>query len=619
MGEKEDMEYASEEEKGLKQGSVGYTDIPTLEDYLEIDSYYDGFKEFIECCQTPLTMAIQGDWGSGKTSALKLIERKIDPKETDEHGFPTADSLVASEKNFLEGNQKCHVIWFNTWQYAHFGKESNLTLALLAHLADELKKHLMKDVDKKKFKDVAKDALKGAVHIGAKVWFQQNDIDAIYEKLGEIFEAIRTDGKFHFVTQDILDLKNQLQQIILKIPDGKRLVIFVDDLDRLDPKEAVDLLEGIKCFMDCPNCVFVLAIDEKVVNQGLSSKYGSSMDEKKKEMFFDKIIQIPFYIPTQRYNIKKYLENSFLKDKIDDASAAKTYIDKYVYTIQKLVGNNPRSIKRIFNLWELNKRVERITDETDCYNMFVLLTVQVVAKKRYDALVRDAIEKSSEEFFDSLCVREDEEMPIGTENDEKGKYADIGHLLVLPDTRFQELVEKQAAIQERMEDQNSISREEEEQYVEDDRKIKEWYQIRALLVNTNRMDIESHNRNISSFSAHVKQLIEVLKEAGYACPEVYFDNCEFKEKGERMVSVSFERLPSKASKTNAEAAFYEKLTIYNRKDSVESFKKKCDKLNGYGFRKAIPKDYSSYIITNVDKLDFESLKKAFIVMEILPE
>ena len=131
------------------------------------------------------------------------------------------------------------------------------------------------------------------------------------------------------------------------------------------------------------------------------------------------------------------------------------------------------------------------------------------------------------------------------------------------------------------------------------------------------MDIESHNRNISSFSAHVKQLIEVLKEAGYACAEVYFDNCEFQEKEERIVS--FERLPSKATKTNAEAVFYEKLTIYNRKDSVESFKKKCDKLNGYGFRKAIPKDYSSYIITNVDKLDFESLKKAFIVMEILPE
>ena len=38
----------------------------------------------------------------------------------------------------------------------------------------------------------------------------------------------------------------------------KRVVIFVDDLDRLQPQKAVEVLEVLKVFLDCENCVFVL-------------------------------------------------------------------------------------------------------------------------------------------------------------------------------------------------------------------------------------------------------------------------------------------------------------------------------------------------------------------------
>lgn len=52
------------------------------------------------------------------------------------------------------------------------------------------------------------------------------------------------------------------------------MVIFVDDLDRLQPAKAVELLEVLKVFLDCEKCVYVLAVDYEVVTQGIKQKFG---------------------------------------------------------------------------------------------------------------------------------------------------------------------------------------------------------------------------------------------------------------------------------------------------------------------------------------------------------
>lgn len=97
--------------------------------------------------------------------------------------------------------------------------------------------------------------------------------------------------------------------------------LFVDDLDRLIPSKAVELLEVLKLFLDCKQCVFVLAIDYEVVIRGSIEKYGfaSYMSDKiedkernreyeKGKSFFDKIIQVLFKVPVAVYDIKNYLK-----------------------------------------------------------------------------------------------------------------------------------------------------------------------------------------------------------------------------------------------------------------------------------------------------------------------
>ena len=132
-----------------------------------------------------------------------------------------------------------------------------------------------------------------------------------------------------------------------------RVVIFIDDLDRLNPGKAVELLEVLKLFLDCKNCVFVLAIDYDVVCRGVDIKYGSLADDKaesteKGKSFFDKIIQVPFKMPIARYNIQKYVANCFKQIGIKFANddEANVYID----LIKRSIGTNPRSGRSPFSL-----------------------------------------------------------------------------------------------------------------------------------------------------------------------------------------------------------------------------------------------------------------------------
>ena len=88
--------------------------------------------------------------------------------------------------------------------------------------------------------------------------------------------------------------------------DKKRVVICVDDLDRVQPVIALELLESIKNFLDVEGCVFVLAVDYEVVQQGMKEKLGVDIQKTSGKSFFDKIVK-PFNMPKSSYDLKKYI------------------------------------------------------------------------------------------------------------------------------------------------------------------------------------------------------------------------------------------------------------------------------------------------------------------------
>ena len=356
--------------------STGYPDTPITSneaDNFQTGAYVNALSEFILECDTPMTIAIQGDWGTGKTSMINMVDEKI-KKE------------VAS-------------VVFNTWQYSQFNLGDALPVLMLNKLALTL-------TDKKFTADEIKRTLsklgKMAVHLAAGKFTGGGDTN---------------DDIFNFdEVESIVGIKNEFQKAIdSRAADTKRnrVVVFVDDLDRLEPQKAVELLEVLKVFLDCDKCIFVLAVDYSVVTQGVKAKYGQDMDSEKGKSFFDKIIQLPFKMPVAKYNIEGYLK--VLMDNIwgSDVKITDDDVKEYMSIIENTIGKNPRSIKRVVNSFII---VEKVAKEQDAYKnsksikqvqklLFLLLCIQLAWEKLYNYLIEkanDVIEKGIEAYVSDL-------------------------------------------------------------------------------------------------------------------------------------------------------------------------------------------------------------------------
>lgn len=340
----------------------GFTDKPVTtvgEDIFEVRQYITGLNEFILECNTPMTIAIQGDWGSGKTSMMNMIREEL------------GDRVATS--------------WFNTWQYSQFNMGDSLAVSFLSRLVADL--GVDENQKDAKFQKVLKTIARFARNAGVIV------VDSTVG--GKAAEALQNgfqtaeQGEVD-MPQAINELKEQFQTAVdSKIArSGKdRLVVFIDDLDRLHPGKAVELLEVLKLFLDCDNCVFVLAIDYAVVSQGVKQKYGELIGEEKGRSFFDKIIQVPFKMPVAQYNVRNYVTNALQSLGMETSPSE---IDTYVRLIQTSVGCNPRAMKRLFNAFLLLNKVAKkgtITGSRQRKILFAILCLQLSFESIYNYIV----------------------------------------------------------------------------------------------------------------------------------------------------------------------------------------------------------------------------------------
>ncbi len=194
----------------------------------------------------------------------------------------------------------------------------------------------------------------------------------------------------------------------LKSSGKNRIVVFVDDLDRLAPEKAVELLEVLKVFMDVPKCVFVLAVDYAVVTQGLEKKFGVSVGHSKGKSFFDKIIQLPFAIPIAQYNISAYIQNLLSNMSI---VCSEEEISTYREIVDFSIGCNPRSMKRLFNSFILLNTVaskKGMFNEADGVKakdkqriLFAALCLQMAFEEIYEFMIKNKNDLNAD-FFDGI-------------------------------------------------------------------------------------------------------------------------------------------------------------------------------------------------------------------------
>lgn len=156
----------------------------------------------------------------------------------------------------------------------------------------------------------------------------------------------------------------------IKKGNKRGVLVFVDDLDRLNPSTAVEILELLKNIFSLNNCIFILAIDYEVVVKGLEPKFGKLSEKNEREFrsFFDKIIQVPFSLPVNSYKPEKYLLdklckiNYLTKGNLNNYESLMASLSEIVY---KTVGKNPRAIKRLLNSLSLINCISNVSDTSN--------------------------------------------------------------------------------------------------------------------------------------------------------------------------------------------------------------------------------------------------------------
>jgi hypothetical protein len=337
------------------------TDQPILDvksDLLEAEKYANALSSFILESDTPLTIGMQGEWGTGKTSLMYMIKEKLD-------GF-------AEEENYAIATS-----WVNTWEYSMFKGVDQTTPAVLKGMLEKLKEScgenwtLTDDVENK-----IKKVGSFLGNVANQIVSSQTGVD-VKDAAGGNSDNILTD-----IAEIKADIKDVISDLITDEKNPyKKVVFFIDDLDRINPVDAVEVLESLKNIFDIHNCIFILAIDYDVVVKGLEEKFGKKTDENEREFrsFFDKIIQVPFSMPTGAYNIENFLDKK-LKDLgiiIDE-----DILPKYVKVVSNTVGFNPRSLKRYLNTFSLLRKISEISDDgsidkNDDFVLFNLIGIQI--------------------------------------------------------------------------------------------------------------------------------------------------------------------------------------------------------------------------------------------------
>lgn len=296
----------------------------------------------------PVTLGVFGDWGSGKTSIMKMLEHDLDSEN-----YPSG----SPEK---EKYEKIAVLYFNGWLFEGYDDAKS---ALLSSILLQLGEHkrfgpkikekvagLLKSVNwmrvaKFGVKEIGLPALAAYITGGASVVpslvgsgkkIFESILPKKDEKEGEEGESKTEINWEEMIKEDkteasAMDVRTFRQdfEMLLKETNIESLVVLIDDLDRCSNERIIENLEAIKLFLNVERTAFVIGADPRIVRHAIEVRYAqmkfkderdpAEASERLVTDYLEKLIQIPYRLPKlSPAEVESYMALLFCARDIED-------------------------------------------------------------------------------------------------------------------------------------------------------------------------------------------------------------------------------------------------------------------------------------------------------------
>lgn len=376
---------------------VVYSDNETEVDLLGFEDQVDDLCDVVTDAQMlPVTVGVLGDWGSGKTSLMKMAERRL-----------RADGVI--------------VVPFSPWRIESY---DDVKSALLDTVIEEVAGGVAAAGDE----SIAAKALASVNRLRKRVrWLRVaglaakhvitltapslDELDGLLNDDTPVAGAPGTERLARDFHDEFCGLVEDLEQ---------QVVVLIDDLDRCLPEQVLDVLHAIRLFLAVPGTAFVLAADERVVRDAVRIRYpqATAGETDLPQEYLEKILQVPLRIPPLgSAEVESYLnllvaqqhlaaaDFELLQSKAADLRVtgvgtvsmnlgiAREYVSaglpagaeadfELISRIAKLLATglkgNPRQVKRFLNGLELRRRAVRRRQLEDSIDDAVLAKLAVL-------------------------------------------------------------------------------------------------------------------------------------------------------------------------------------------------------------------------------------------------
>lgn len=405
-----------------------WSDNETTQDLLGYQVHADLLRKIIlNDAMLPISIGVFGNWGSGKSSLMLLLQQSLQEWEESQQN---EHSIILQ-------------VYFNSWQFESYDSTKLTMIESILEALDKdinTRKNVFERADdllaRINFLKVGIFILKKAYDNLTPDWLKKwlpkkDDIDKITgkDKYNNLLEDV-TKGN----TSKFIATFRELFEDLVEDMRYKAVIVYVDDLDRCDPKRIIGCLEAVKLFVNVKKTAFVIGADERIIEYAISQHYPIQM--KKEDIsspfsdYLEKLIQLPYKLPRLSDNEQetyitlllcknhlneihfnqihqKYLEfrktDKHSKYNIDDIKAnipENQNIDFYaveyrlpiVPIIKQFLNGNPRQLKRFLNTLYVRQELADVAGfrdiRPDVLTKIMVLEYNTLYNSRFEELYK---------------------------------------------------------------------------------------------------------------------------------------------------------------------------------------------------------------------------------------